>query len=236
MLSGLTYNIFYGENLDTIINWLSSLHKSFDIICFQEFPQSKITYLQSKMKPFPYTFTYAPSFIVKGNVYGELTLITKKKVTLVSQAIVQLGTNFFEKKVFKTTYTRTALITKLKYKKQSFILSNTHLIAFASNRQRRDQLQEVFTNVDYMQEKTLLPVVVVGDMNYTSLLSRTKFFDLIEQRGYINAFNYHTHKLLSLKEQQLDYIFYKGCRVENIRIVNKPFSDHLPIVFSMQFL
>lgn len=233
MLSGLTYNIYYGENLNTIIDWLNSLPKSLDIICFQEFPQSEISYLQRMLRPFPYDFYYAPSFIVKSKVYGELTLMHKNKLRLEAQTIVSLGSNFIEEKVFKTTYTRTALITKLKYKEQSFIVSNTHLIAFASNRQRREQLREVFRQVDLLQEKTRIPVVIVGDMNYTSLLSRTKLFQIVQQFGFVNAFNHNTHTLLGVKNQQLDYIFYKGCTLKNIQIIKKPFSDHLPIEFTI---
>lgn len=234
MLSGLTYNIYYGENLDTIINWLNSLPTSLDIICFQEFPQSEIPYLQRMLQPFPYDFFYAPSFRVTGKVYGELTLIHKKKIHLEAQTIVNLGTNFIEEKVFSTTYTRTALITKLRYKEQSFILSNTHLIAFASNRQRREQLQEVFREVDLLQENIRIPVLVVGDMNYTSLLSRTKLFQIVQQAGFVNAFNHNSHTLLGVKNQQLDYIFYNGCTIENIHVIKKPFSDHLPIEFTIE--
>lgn len=234
MLSGLTYNIYFGRNIDQIITWLNSFKKPFDILCFQEFPEAKIKYLQRAMKSFPYDFSYASSFIFKNESYGELTLVHKEKLTLKEHFVVSLGTNIIEEKILRLLSHRTALVTQLCYNTQPFLLSNTHLIAFAMNMQRREQLRKLFGELA-SGAKEDIPAVVLGDMNYSSLLSRKKLFELIETEGFANAYEEDTHNLFSLTSHQLDYIFNKQCTVQDIKVIDVPFSDHFPVQFTLGF-
>ncbi|MBA3724533.1 MAG: endonuclease/exonuclease/phosphatase family protein, partial [Candidatus Levybacteria bacterium] len=179
MLSGLSYNIYHGRNLDQITAWLNNLPQSFDILCFQEFPHAYIPYLQDHLKPFHYDFHYATSFKHGEDDYGELTLTDRTKLEVVAHSIVPLGTSFIEEQLLKLQSGRSALLTKLRYEKKSFLLVNTHLLAYASNQKRREQLAVVMRAVKDYLEKETMPVVVLGDMNYTSLLNRDRLFNLI---------------------------------------------------------
>ncbi|MBA3724289.1 MAG: hypothetical protein H0W89_05380, partial [Candidatus Levybacteria bacterium] len=68
------------------------------------------------------------------------------------------------------------------------------------------------------------------------LLNRDKLFNLIRSNGFTNAYREHTHKLISIKYHQLDYIFFKDCSIQNVQVLKQPFSDHLPILFDVDFL
>lgn len=233
MLSGLTYNIYFGHNLDKIVAWLNTFKNPFDILCFQEFPEAKIEYFQQALKPFPYDFSFASNFVFKNESYGELTLVRKEKLTLEEHFVVSLGTNIIEERIVRLLSHRTALVTQLCYRNQPFLLSNTHLIAFAMNKQRRDQLRTLFGEIT-TDGKIDIPAVILGDMNYSSLLSRTALFELIEDEGFANAYKEDTHRFLSIKPHQLDYIFYKQCKIENVRVFNLPYSDHFPVSFTIK--
>lgn len=234
MLSGLTYNIYFGRNLEQIVTWLNSFKKPFDILCFQEFPEAKIDYFRQALKSFPYDFSFASNFVFKNESYGELTLVHKEKLTLDEHFVVNLGTNIFEEHIARLKSHRTALVTQLCYNKQPFLLSNTHLIAFATNQKRRNQLLILFDEISN-DAKGDIPAVVLGDMNYSSLLSRRKLFELIASEGFINVYKQDTHKLLSFKSHQLDYIFTKQCAVQDITVTVLPYSDHFPIQFTLRF-
>jgi endonuclease/exonuclease/phosphatase (EEP) superfamily protein YafD len=231
VLSVLSYNIFFGKRADEIITWLAGLPNQFDILCFQEFPKEKIPLIKKALKPESYA--YASNVIYKGKDYGQLTVLLNKKITLVEEAEIKLGTNMFEDKILQLKGERSSLLTMLRYNKKNFFLANTHLIAFALNALKRKQLSMVVEYIDSVsQKKKIIPAIVLGDLNYSSLFWRQKFFTFMKRNNFINAHTEKTHRLF-LKYHQLDYIFYKSCKVTRVQILKQSFSDHLPMLFKL---
>jgi endonuclease/exonuclease/phosphatase family metal-dependent hydrolase len=232
VLSVLSYNIFFGKRTDDVVEWLASLPKQVDILCFQEFPKEKIPFLKKALQPEAYAF--ASNVIYKGKDYGQLTVVMNKRITLVDEAEIKLGTNLVEDKILRLKGERSSLLTTLRYKRKNFLLANTHLIAFALNALRRKQLALVVEHIETVsQEKKTIPTLVLGDLNYSSLLWRHKFFAFMKRNKFRNAHMEKTHRLF-LKYHQLDYIFYKSCKVTDVQILKKSFSDHLPMLFKLQ--
>lgn len=233
MISVLSYNIFFGKRVEDISKWLATQPTAYDILCFQEFPKEKITYVKKILKP--YSYAYASNVIFRGKDYGQLTVVLNKKITLVDYTEIKLGTNLLEDKILRLRGERSSLLTTLKYNKKKFLLANTHLIAFASNKLKRKQLAIVVEYIETLfQKKKNIPTIVLGDLNYSSLLRRQKFFAYMKNNGFTNAHTQMTHNLLALKYHQLDYIFYKFCKVTGVQILKQSFSDHLPMAFKLQ--
>lgn len=234
MLAVLSYNILFGRELEAIAQWLRSHKTKFDILCFQEFPKERINFLLKALQPVNYSFKYGTNFIHKGRDYGELTLINTKKLKFLDSKVIFLGTNIIEDKVFGLKGERSALITKLAFANETFILSNTHLIAYALNYHRRNQLEIVAGQIKSMAKNSNTPVILLGDLNYSSLIRQDRIFALMQKKGFRSGHRQKTHKLLSLKDHQVDYVFYKNCIVNEVEILKLPFSDHLPVVFKVQ--
>jgi len=233
MLSVLTYNILFGNQLDNIAEWLKNHNAKFDILCFQEFPKEKINFMLKFLQPENYDFKYGTNFLKNGKDYGELTLVNKKKIKFLDSKIIFLGTNIVEKKVFGLEGERSALITKLKFDNKTFIFSNSHLIAYALNFHRRAQLETITSEINNLTTEKNTPAVVVGDFNYTSLLFQKSIFDFMEKKGFKSGHNLKTHNLFNLKHHQLDYVFHKNCNVRKVEVVKLSFSDHFPVFFEL---
>ena len=234
MLSVLTYNIYLGRNLDQILEWIVSLPKEFDIICFQEFPKSQIKTLQEYLKHFDYDFQFATSFKRKGRDFGELTLTNKKKLSIIETNIITLGHSIVEKKVLGLRRERTSLITKLRYNNTTILLANTHLAAYTINAKRREQLSKVIEIIDVDKKNKDIPNIILGDFNYSSLFRQGKFLKFVANKGFLNAHTNITHNLFSLTTHQLDYILYKNCKISDIQIERLSFSDHFPTKFTLK--
>ena len=234
MLSCISYNIFKGENLTQIVQWLNSLSSPFDIICFQEFPIAEIDYLKNTLKPSNYNTAYATNFSSGKGVYGELTLILKKKAELLESNIVLMENSVVEQIIFKNKKERSSLITKVLHNNKMFLLANTQLSSYSLNGKRRQQLSKVIKALNSFEVRSNSPVIILGDLNYSSLTKRDKLWDLVKQNNFINGHMEKTHKLLSIIDHQLDYVLYKNCRVQNIEVLKIPFSDHYPMTFSLQ--
>jgi endonuclease/exonuclease/phosphatase family metal-dependent hydrolase len=234
MLSVLSYNILYGKKLDKIAQWLTSTPKKFDILCFQEFPKEKINFLLKALLPIKYSFKYGTNFIKNNKDYGQLTLINSKKIKFRGSKSIFLGTNFIEDKIFGLKGERSSLITKLRFGKNDLILANTHLIAYALNSHKREQLEKVTEEIKNFSKKSKMPVVLLGDLNYSSIIWQDGIFNLMRKMGFQNAHREKTHKLLFLKYQQLDYVFFKDCKASDVVIEKLSFSDHFPMRFKLK--
>lgn len=220
-----------GKQLPQIIAWINSLPHPFSLLCFQEFPESQIKSFQKQLTGADYEVRFAVSFQRGTEIYGELTVFDKERIVVEKEETIELDTSFVEEHIFKLLLNRSALLTQLRYKDTSLVVVNTHLIAYSSNRHRREQLVKVMERVDVHTLNKTLPVLVLGDMNYSSLLMRGVLFDLVKKKGYANGFTAHTHAIFSMAKQQLDYIFYKNCEVKDIKVLQHRFSDHKPITF-----
>lgn len=233
MLSVLAYNIFFGKQLDQILEWLVSLPEEFDIICFQEFPKARINFLQNYLKHFDYDFQFATSFRIKGRDFGELTLLNKKKLSLEETTIVTLGHSIIEKRVLRLRRERTSLITKFNYHNTKIIIANTHLAAFTSNAKRRKQLSKVIENIDAGKKNNDIPAIILGDLNYSSLFRQGKFLKFVADKGFSNAHTNITHNLFFITTHQLDYILYRNIKISDIAIQRLSYSDHFATMFSI---
>lgn len=233
MLSVLAYNIYKGKNLNQIITWLDNLAVQFDIICFQEFPKTQMRLLKENKRYFNYQFHYATSFIKNKSDFGELTVVYKKKLSVIDANIITLGHSFIEKRVIGIRRERTSLITRLRYNNKIILLANAHLAAYTINAKRRKQLLKIieFINTDNKNEG--ISSIILGDFNYTSLFKQEKFLKFIKNTGFLNAHKDVTHNLFSLTFHQLDYILYKNCMISDIQIQHMPFSDHFPTIFKL---
>lgn len=228
MLSVIIYNIRYGRKLQQISEWITESKKEFDIICFQEFPLVELdAFLKVIKKTYDYRFSQA--FILKGKQYGQLTLFNKRKLQILDSQAITLGPSILEQT--KKRGERSSLITRFKYKEKEFLLANTHLICRALNKYRLVQLEKI---IAYLKESSdhSLPVLLVGDLNYSSLIRQKKLLHFMENHGFTNAYKTNTFKVLFLR-YQLDYVFYKNCKIADITISHLRYSDHFPIEFSL---
>lgn len=230
MLTVLSYNILFGKRLEKIVTWLNNRDQSFDIICLQEFPYSKIAILDTLKDRKIYHESYAVSFHKGKEAYGLLTLINTQKIKFKSEQTIYIGTSILEKAMGRQIG-RNALVTNVTYKRKHFTLVNAHLAAISSNGHRRKQLTTVVSELEKDMIKGNRPTLILGDFNYTSLLWQKRLLMLMEEYGYTNAYSHNTHRLLFVKKQQLDYVFYKYGFVQDIQIGKEKYSDHQPISF-----
>lgn len=235
MLSVLTFNIKYGKRLAEIISWLSSLPTQLDIICFQEFPIKSLSVLLDNLSKHTYDYKFASGFIKRGNNYGQLTVFNTKKMQYKSHKISTYPHTFFEKAIFKIKGKRSSLITTFIYNKKQFRIANTHLACLALHRHRRTQIKKIQEILVQMPRAKKTPTVLLGDLNYTSLIGQNTFIDFMEGYGFQNAIRgVRTHRLF-LVPHQLDYVFYNNCSVTDIAVIKTKFSDHYPLFFSLSF-
>jgi endonuclease/exonuclease/phosphatase family metal-dependent hydrolase len=235
-LSTIAYNIHYGKKLDLIQNWLLS-KKHLDIICLQEFPFKKDSAFLKLFEQKGYGFAYAPSFTRKKTQYGELTLFDKKKIKLLQSKALPLGTNllegrWIEKGFIKQKGQRSSLLTLFEYKGKKLVVANSHLLCFALNSHRLNQLNKILTQVHKIGDHTKYASVILGDFNYTSIIRQKKLIEFMAKNDHNNAYKTHTHKLFTVG-QQLDYVFYNGCAIKKVVIEKSKLSDHYPVQFSI---
>lgn len=239
MLSVLAYNIHFGKKIDLIEKWLLKNPTKFDIMCLQEFPFYKDSAFLEKLEKFGYDYKFAPSsFLTKPrgnkNQYGELTVFKKKKLELLNSATIKLGANFLEKR-FRVAGEKTSLLTVFKYKDEKIVITNSQLVCYAFNSRRINQISKILKKVKALGDNSTFSTVILGDFNYTSRIRQKKLIEFMENNDLANAYKSHTHKYFFVK-QQLDYVFYNGCNIKNVRIGKRiKFSDHSPVTFAIDF-
>jgi endonuclease/exonuclease/phosphatase family metal-dependent hydrolase len=239
MISVLAYNIHFGKKIDLIEKWLLKNPAKFDIMCLQEFPFCKDSPFLEKLKEHGYDFKFAPSsFLTKPrgnkNQYGELTIFKKNKLQLLDDTIIKLGANFLEKR-FRVAGEKTSLLTVFKYKNKKLVITNSQLVCYAFNSRRINQIAKIIKKVKALGDHTAFSTVILGDFNYTSRIRQKKLIEFMEKNELVNAYKTHTHKYFFIR-QQLDYVFYNGCSVKNVRIGKRiKYSDHSPVSFEIDF-
>jgi endonuclease/exonuclease/phosphatase family metal-dependent hydrolase len=236
MLSCLTYNIQFGKKLPFIIQWMNSLEKLPDILCFQECPEEErfptssrlLSGLRGASKN--YDLRFVQSLNTKRKSYGQLTLYDKTKLKVTNNSFVDLEKTLIEKIFSPNKINRKVLITSFIYKSKPLIVINSHLTSIHLNKIRRTQIVKIIDSLD--KKLNTVATLFLGDLNYSSLLRQRKLLSLMGKYGYINGFSLKTHKLFFLRHQ-LDYVFFKNCRVVNPEVVKINYSDHYPIKFSL---
>lgn len=238
MLWAITYNVNHGKKLSQISKWLLHQTNQFDLLCFQEFPQEKIDWFLAAF-PRIYKYTFASNVLKKGQEYGQLTIFNNKKITYKGYTTISLGNgSIVERKVYNAFGERSAPVTYFTYGKRNVYIVNVHLIWFALNRKRREQIKII---IEALKKISLSPedsILIVGDFNYSSLTQKQGLTQFMNTYSFHNASNnLKTHKLLmfkSLLTHQIDYIFYKNCQIKNIEVVKIHFSDHFPVCFTLK--
>jgi endonuclease/exonuclease/phosphatase family metal-dependent hydrolase len=194
----------------------------------QEFPLAELeAFLHVIKKTYDYRFSQA--FILKEKQYGQLTLFNKKKLQLLDGKTITLGPSIWERT--KKRGERSSLITRFKYGEKEFLLANTHLICRALNNYRLIQLEKIIAYLKKTSDASL-PVLLVGDLNYSSLVRQKKLLQFMERHDFINAYKTNTFKVLFFR-YQLDYVFYKNCNITDISVSPLQYSDHFPIEFNL---
>jgi endonuclease/exonuclease/phosphatase family metal-dependent hydrolase len=238
-LSVLAYNIAFGKKLDKIETWLLKDPDRFDVICLQEFPFRKGSEFIENFKKHGFNYKFAPSssltkiFFSRGDKHGELTLYNAKKLTLIDDHVIKLGANFLEKR-FRVQGQKTSLLTVFKHGKKTLVLANSHLVCYAPNSRRINQINKIIKRVEALGDDTKFSTVILGDFNYTSRFRQKKLIEFMAKNDFINSYTAHTHKYLFIP-QQVDYVFYNNCDINNVEIDRKiKLSDHYPVQFKLE--
>lgn len=223
MLKIVTYNVFLGLKTKEILKWLAK--EKVDLICLQEFPENHLAFLKQSFPGHDYEFVTSFRW---DRSYGQVTLYKKDAMELVSAKKFGVSKSL-KKRIFKYGENRHALLTRFKYKGKGFTLINAHLTPLAVNAKRVKELERILEEV--IEE----PVILLGDLNYSSLLPRKKLFNLMEKNKFSNATKgFITHKLLGIP-QQMDYIFHRNIKLSETKVKVKKFSDHQPVFAEIEF-
>jgi len=228
MISVLSYNVHFGKRLDKIIFWLLK-KPSYDVICFQEFPKSEIVPFLKAFSWAGYEYRFAPFIKRRQIVFGELTLFRNDKLTLIKSSTVSLGINRGERVILHSRIPRTSLLTVFQYKKQQIVMVNIHLVNVAFNTLRYKQILKIINRLDHHT----IPTVLLGDFNMPSVFGRKKLFALMEEYGFdMLKKRLSTFHIVGVK-YQMDYFFWRGCKVNNVSVERVKYSDHYPVKFTL---
>ncbi len=222
MLTLLSYNIQFGRRLTQIIEWLAAHKHKCEIICFQEFPESKIKQVLDRIGT-EWGHAFAPAFTKARIKYGELTLFNNQALTLIKEQIVFLGASRLELLISRHTAHRSGLLTSFRYKNSTILVVNVHLACISQNNLRLKELQLILKYIGDQKK-----AVIVGDFNYSSWTGRRKLYRFMRTFQFESAGEMITHRLFKLP-QQLDYVFARNVAIGEVASQRLPFSDHYPI-------
>lgn len=240
MLSGLTYNVFLGMNLKPLLAWLYTENDLLDFYCFQEFPEHKIPDLKVYLDKLGYDLQFTPGFTHPGETYGELTAFKSSKLKLLEAETISLGGKDERTVVFthqglkifrvdKLRIDKSALLTSFQYQSHDFTVVNSHLSSDAHNSRKLKQLGTIIEALP-----TATSAVVLGDFNYA--VGRRKLTETMKAYGFRSGLQKQkTFRFAPGISWQNDYIFHRGCKVEDVATKDVPHSDHYPIFFRLVF-
>ncbi|HLC94838.1 MAG TPA: endonuclease/exonuclease/phosphatase family protein [Patescibacteria group bacterium] len=232
MLSLLSYNILFGNRLNHIITWIherEEKNRPFDVLCFQEFPEKKISKFLEHFPGRNLAYQFSPAIMERKRTFGQLTVYNRDKLTLIKHHVLDLGKSPWENRLFsmikKKKIVRNSLLTFFKNDTHEFVVANTHLTLVARNKYRISQLASIINHVNGTSR-----AIILGDFNYTSLLPRRRLMHLMERNDFRHATDrLKTHRIGFLKHQ-LDYIFYKNLSFSHVEVKRVNFSDHYPLL------
>ena len=233
MIQVLSYNIRFGWKLSHIIKWLASQSTHYDVICLQEFPQSKLEYVMRHLDS-PYKSLFSHTFTIGRSVYGPLTIYDSSKLRTLASTVLPLGTSVVEAALHMNSKPRTALVTRLANGEGELVLANAHLACLAVNKVRRKQLGIILDHLRHIVQAPPVAKIILGDFNYTSFMKQNSLMQLMKNNNFANAYRSMTHRLLFIKHQ-LDYAFYQNCQIKNVKIENLRYSDHYAVSFEVHF-
>lgn len=221
MVSLVTYNIQFGKRLAKITNWLGNLPQKPEILCFQEFPSDATPALTRALGK-SVDFVFAPS-IYRRKIFGELTVFDRRKFSLRKSASLSLMNAVGEKLLFRGRVKRSSEVTTFDSNYGEFTVANVHLAFASTNKLRLMQLSQILDVISLKNH----PQILVGDLNYTSLLGIRKLVSFMRKNQFSLAGRFSTHRLLFLR-QQIDYVFHKQCEILHSEVIRVKYSDHFP--------
>ena len=229
MLRIITYNIYYGEQLTKIYSWLESLEKKPDIICFQEFPKNELRSLGKQNIVENMSFCFSSGLAKDNKVFGQVTVFNTKKLTLSGKKSIPLGTDYLEKFYKKNPNKRSALLSIFEYRDSMFVLVNVHLSALSINSKRREQISII------LKQLKSSATMILGDFNYSSLWGRTGLINFMKDNNFeVAGEKMITNRYKRKIPQQLDYVFFKNIKLNNVAVEKVDFSDHYPVIVEME--
>jgi len=254
----LTYNVLFNRACRELQTVISSSQP--DIICLQEVETNDKNLKEIEKLGYKLA-DYSNSFIKFGNIFGVATFYNSAMFGFAESNRINLPKSFTE--IFLTFWRvfrggnkpRTILETnfQLKNTTNQITVFNVHLTPFATNQARLNQIKAM---ADSMVKKEN-PILIAGDFNYPygrkKLEETVAEHDLKEATANIpysfvrkKLWQYNLfEKILSLvarlfpqkfDQMKNDYIFYKGLRCIETKLVDLEFSDHFPIVSKFGFL
>lgn len=241
MLSGLTYNVFLGMNLESLLMWLYKENELLDFYCFQEFPEQKISDVKVYLDKMGYDFQFTPGYVRYGITYGELTAFKRSKLKLLNAETISLGGKGERNIVFthnglklfrreETRIDKSALLTTFQYQDLDFTLINAHLSTDLHNSRKLKQLGIINKILS-----TAGPAVILGDFNYA--VGRRKLTKIMNGYDFRSGLQRQkTFRFAPGISWQNDYIFYQGCEVKDVSIKHVSYSDHYPVFFKVALL
>ncbi len=172
-ISLLTYNIFGGVGLSTLLQELSSLSEKPDLICFQEYPQNgRERELLEKFFDGDYLHESFFSFSLRERTLGLCVFYKKGLGRLLEKRTISLppsGLYAIEKILMRAAvgsskaWTREALLIRLEIRGKPLNLVNTHLAWEIFGQSKKEQIQFLLKGLS--SEIGTESVLISGDFN-----------------------------------------------------------------------
>lgn len=226
MVTIISYNVEYGQRISEIYNFISSLDEKPQIICLQEFPEKELANLEKNKIFKKQNIFFLKGLSKKDEFFGELTIIDSSKIKVIKTEYLDFGQDRIESIYKRKVIKRSAIINVLIIKQREISLVNVHLTPLSLHGKRKEQLTQAIDGV-----KDSKASIILGDFNYSSLLTRGGLISFMKKYDYVLA----GEKLVTNKykykiPQQLDYIFYKNLSFKETKVLEVTFSDHFPII------
>ncbi len=224
----LTYNVEYGHNLTQILDLVSNLTPTPDILCFQEFPQPNAG-IERLLKNLGYDYRFAPALNKYGQTFGQLTAVAPGMKILEHQ-VVDFGLSLQERlygKIKGFSGKRSALITAVKSSDRLIQVVNIHQPLMANFDGRSRNIIEVISGLNSEQ-----PALFTGDFNNIHMnraKGHKKLVDYMARFGFVDS-GLNQPTFLKPIAHQLDFVFARGRKPLNPRIIDSNLSDHKPVV------
>jgi len=255
--SFLTYNTCFNHGFLDIGKIIEKYHP--DIICLQEVETTKENLKKIEDYGYVLA-DYANSFIKNGKIFGIVTFYNPQRFSPLNSHFIflpkvfsQLLSSFFNL-LTKTKEQRTVLENVFcdLLTQKNIAIYNNHFPVLTSNGAKLKALKSLF---NYYQIKKKKNVIITGDFNYFPY-GRKQLEKLIFQYGlkeatknisYTIVYNLKNKKIAKTyplfgriltkifsffftDRLKIDYIFYKGLKLDKTQRINVDFSDHYPIL------
>lgn len=222
-------NVWEGELLDAVTEFIREQSLDTDVFCFQEF-SDKMS-VATKDILFGYE-KHSASKPEEGTVPFQLTTFVRKDIERVSSGI--LLKNLVGGGV--------AIYVQIQIGNNSVYVCNVHGISKPSEKSdtpiRLKQSKEL---IDFFEEKEGA-VIIGGDFN---LFSDTKSVQMFEENGYkdfIKDFsikttrNHYAWDIYPIPYYHSDYVFMKSdfLKIKNFSVLDNEISDHLPLILEVE--